>query len=451
MARIDEKLETILETVKQRNAGEPEFHQAVIEVMESLGRVVAKHPQFLEEGLIERICEPERQIIFRVPWVDDQNRVRINRGFRVQFNSALGPYKGGIRFHPSVNVGIIKFLGFEQTFKNALTTMPIGGGKGGSDFDPKGRSDGEVMRFCQSFMTELYRHLGEYTDVPAGDIGVGGREIGYMFGQYKRLTNRYEAGVLTGKGLSYGGSRARPEATGYGTVFFVRSMLEAQGEGLEGRTAVVSGSGNVATFAIEKLQEFGAKVVACSDSGGYVVDEGGLDLDLVREIKEKRRGRISEYHRIKGTGTYFVEAGKGAIWDVPCQIALPCATQNELNGKQAATLIKNGVKVVAEGANMPCTPEAVRIFRDNKVLFGPGKAANAGGVATSALEMQQNASRDSWSFDYTDERLHKIMSNIFKVTKNTAAEYGREGDYVVGANIAGFTKVADAMLAQGVI
>lgn len=451
MTRIDEKLEPILETVKSRNAGEPEFHQAVIEVMESLGRVVAKHPQFLEEGLIERICEPERQIIFRVPWVDDQNRVRINRGFRVQFNSALGPYKGGLRFHPSVNVGIIKFLGFEQTFKNALTTMPIGGGKGGSDFDPKGKSDGEVMRFCQSFMTELYRHLGEYTDVPAGDIGVGGREIGYLFGQYKRLTNRYEAGVLTGKGLSYGGSRARPEATGFGTVFFVRSMLDAVNEGFEGRTAVVSGSGNVATFAIKKLQDYGAKVVACSDSSGYVVDENGLDLALVREIKENRRGRISEYHRIKGTGTWFIEAGKGAIWDVPCEIALPCATQNELNGQHAKTLIKNGVRVVAEGANMPCTPDAIAAFQQAGVLYAPGKAANAGGVATSALEMQQNASRDSWTFDQTVARLDDIMTNIHAVCAHTAEEYGAPGDYVLGANIAGFVKVAEAMRALGVI
>ncbi|WP_415391673.1 NADP-specific glutamate dehydrogenase [Paracoccus sp. SJTW-4] len=451
MTRIDEKLEPILTTVKERNAGEPEFHQAVIEVMESLGRVVAKHPQFLEEGLIERICEPERQIIFRVPWIDDNNQVRINRGFRVQFNSALGPYKGGLRFHPSVNVGIIKFLGFEQTFKNALTTMPIGGGKGGSDFDPKGRSDREIMRFCQSFITELHRHLGEYTDVPAGDIGVGGREIGYMFGQYKRLTNRYEAGVLTGKGLSYGGSRARPEATGFGLVFFVRSMLEAQGDSIDGKTAVVSGSGNVACFAIKKLQEYGAKVIACSDSGGYVVDENGLDLELVREIKEKRRGRISEYHRIKGTGTYFVEAGKGPIWDLPCEIALPCATQNELNGKHAATLIRNGVRVVAEGANMPCTPDAVDALRQSNVLYAPGKAANAGGVATSALEMQQNASRDSWTFEQTVERLDEIMTNIHDVCAETAEEYGAPGDYVLGANIAGFVRVAEAMRALGVV
>lgn len=451
MIRVDEKLQPILDTVLRRNAGEPEFHQAVIEVMESLGRVIAKHPEYLEEGLIERICEPERQIIFRVPWVDDAGQVQINRGFRVQFNSALGPYKGGLRFHPSVNVGIIKFLGFEQIFKNALTTMPIGGGKGGSDFDPKGRSDGEVMRFCQSFMTELYRHLGEYTDVPAGDIGVGGREIGYLFGQYKRLTNRYEAGVLTGKGLSYGGSRARPEATGYGTVFFVRSMLERRGEDFEGKTAVVSGSGNVATFAIQKLQHYGAKVVACSDSSGYVVDDAGIDLALLREIKEKRRGRVSEYHRLKPQGTHFIEAAKGSIWEVPCQIALPCATQNELHGTHAARLIANGVQVVAEGANMPCTPEAIHAFRDAGVLYAPGKAANAGGVATSALEMQQNASRDSWSFEQTVTRLDAIMRDIHDSCAETAEEYGAPGDYVLGANIAGFVRVAEAMRALGVI
>ncbi|MRX50903.1 NADP-specific glutamate dehydrogenase [Paracoccus sp. S-4012] len=452
MARIDEKLEPILETVVRRNAGEPEFHQAVVEVMESLGRVVAKHPEYLEEGLIERICEPERQIIFRVPWIDDQDRVQINRGFRVQFNSALGPYKGGLRFHPSVNVGIIKFLGFEQTFKNALTNMPIGGGKGGSDFDPKGKSDREIMRFCQSFMLELHRHIGEYTDVPAGDIGVGGREIGFMFGQYKRLSNRYEAGVLTGKGLSYGGSRARPEATGFGTVFFVRSMLDAAKDGIEGKTAVVSGSGNVATFAIRKLQEYGARVVACSDSSGHVVDERGIDLGLLREIKEKRRGRICEYQEAKGSGATYVAAGSGSIWDVPCDIALPCATQNELNGDHAARLIANGVRVVAEGANMPCTPEAVAAFQQApNVLFAPGKAANAGGVATSALEMQQNASRDSWSFDQTVERLDEIMTNIHDSCAETAAEYGVPGDYVLGANIAGFVKVAEAMRALGVI
>lgn len=449
--QLDEKLQPILNMVLARNAGEPEFHQAVTEVFESLGRVVAKHPEFLDGGLIERLCEPERQIIFRVPWVDDSGQVHVNRGFRVQFNSAIGPYKGGIRFHPSVNVGIIKFLGFEQIFKNALTTLPIGGGKGGADFDPKGRSDGEVMRFCQSFMTELHRHVGEYTDVPAGDIGVGGREVGYMFGQYKRLTNRYEAGVLTGKSLAHGGSRARPEATGFGTVFFVRSMLEAHGEDFEGRRAVVSGSGNVASYAIQKLQEYGAKVVACSDSSGFVVDEAGIDLEILREVKDKRRARISEYQKLRGGDCYYVDAENGSIWDVPCSIALPCATQNELNGAHAKTLVKNGVRAVAEGANMPCTREAVHILQGAGVLYAPGKAANAGGVATSALEMQQNASRDSWSFDKTVGRLDEIMAKIHRTCAETAEEYGAPGDYVLGANVAGFVKVADAMRSLGVI
>ncbi|TCM83503.1 NADP-specific glutamate dehydrogenase [Rhodovulum steppense] len=446
---IDEKLQPVLESVLRRNAGETEFHQAVHEVLESLGRVIAKHPDYANDALIERICEPERQIIFRVPWVDDKGQVQINRGFRVQFNSALGPYKGGIRFHPSVNVGIIKFLGFEQIFKNALTGMPIGGGKGGSDFDPKGRSDGEIMRFCQSFMTELYRHLGEYTDVPAGDIGVGGREIGYMFGQYKRLTNRYEAGVLTGKGLVYGGSRARTEATGFGTVFFVQRMLETRSQSFEGKRVTVSGSGNVAIYAMEKALSFGAKVVACSDSSGHVVDENGIDLDLVKEIKEVRRQRISEYARIKGAGTHYIE--KGSIWDVPCEVALPCATQNELTGKDAATLIGNGVIAVGEGANMPSTPDAVRAFQKAGVLFAPGKAANAGGVATSALEMQQNASRDSWTFEQTEARLAGIMERIHDRCAHTAEEYGAPNDYVLGANIAGFVRVAEAMRAMGVI
>ena len=442
-------LAQITATVLRRNPGEPEFHQAVHEVMHSLGRVLAKHPHYADNALIERICEPERQIIFRVPWIDDAGDVQINRGFRVQFNSALGPYKGGIRFHPSVNLGIIKFLGFEQTFKNALTTMPIGGGKGGSDFDPKGRSDREIMRFCQSFMTELWRHVGEYTDVPAGDIGVGGREIGFMFGQYKRLTNRYEAGVLTGKGLSYGGSRARKEATGYGTVWFVDSMLAARGQSLDGRKVVVSGSGNVAIYAIEKVQQLGGIVVACSDSAGYVVDEAGLDLDLVKQIKEVRRGRISEYARLKGTGTHFV--ANGSVWDVPCAVALPCATQNELHGRDARTLIKNGVEVVAEGANMPATPDAIEAFHKAGVLFAPGKAANAGGVATSALEMQQNASRDSWTFETTAARLEGIMRTIHDETATTAEQYGEPGNYVLGANIAGFVRVAEAMQALGVV
>nr|WP_153320307.1 NADP-specific glutamate dehydrogenase [Sinorhizobium meliloti] len=442
-------MEPILAEVLRRNGGEHEFHQAVREVLESLGRVIAKHPRYAENALIERICEPERQIIFRVPWVDDKGQVQINRGFRVQFNSALGPYKGGIRFHPSVNIGIIKFLGFEQTFKNALTGMPIGGGKGGSDFNPRGRSDGEIMRFCQSLMTELHRHLGEYTDVPAGDIGVGGREIGYMFGQYKRLTNRYEAGVLTGKALFYGGSRARKEATGYGATYFVQRMIATKGLDFEGKRVTVSGSGNVAIYTMEKVIEFGGKIVACSDSNGYVVDEDGIDLELVKEIKEVRRERISEYARLKGAGTHYIEAG--SVWDVSCDVAMPSATQNELTGKDARTLVKNGVLAVGEGANMPCTPEAVRIFQEAGVLFAPGKAANAGGVATSALEMQQNASRDSWTFEQTEARLATIMQAIHDRCAETAEEYGTPGDYVLGANIAGFVRVAEAMDALGVI
>jgi glutamate dehydrogenase (NADP+) len=450
VVHIDEKLAPILAEVLRRNAGEEEFHQAVREVLGSLGRVVAKHPRYTSNhALIERLCEPERQIIFRVPWVDDTGRVRINRGFRVQFNSALGPYKGGLRFHPSVNVGIIKFLGFEQTFKNALTGMPIGGGKGGSDFNPRDRSDGEIMRFCQSFMTELHRHLGEYTDVPAGDIGVGGREIGYMFGQYKRLTNRYEAGVLTGKGLTYGGSRARTEATGYGTTYFVQSMLATKKQAFEGRRVVVSGSGNVAIYAIEKIAEFGGKVVACSDSNGYIVDENGIDLDLVKEIKEVKRGRISEYAKAKGPSVKYIEGG--SIWDVPCEVAMPSATQNELTGKDAQALVRNGVIAVGEGANMPCTPDAVHIFQQAGVQFAPGKAANAGGVATSALEMQQNASRDSWTFEQTEARLANIMRDIHDSCAETAKEYGAPGDYVLGANIASFVRVAEAMESLGVI
>jgi len=446
---MDEKLELILAEVIGRNAGEIEFHQAVREVLESIGRVVAKHPHYADRALIERICEPERQIIFRIPWMDDKGQVQIARGFRVQFNSALGPYKGGIRFHPSVNLGIIKFLGFEQIFKNALTGLPIGGGKGGSDFNPRDRSDGEIMRFCQSFMTELGRYLGEYTDVPAGDIGVGSREIGYMFGQYKRITNRYEAGVLTGKELSYGGSRARKEATGYGASYFVQRMLQTRGTDFEGKRVVVSGSGNVAIYTMEKIRAFGGKIVACSDSNGYIVDENGIDLALVKEIKERRRGRIAEYARLKKNGALYIEAG--SVWDVPCEIAMPSATQNELTGKDARTLIKNGVLAVGEGANMPSTPEAIRTFREAGVLFGPGKAANAGGVATSALEMQQNASRDSWSFEQTEERLATIITNIHDLCADTAEEYGSPGDYVLGANIAGFVRVAEAMEALGVI
>ncbi|WP_374229559.1 NADP-specific glutamate dehydrogenase [Nocardioides sp. cx-173] len=448
MPGLDEKLVDVYDEVLRRNPGETEFHQAVHEVLDSLGPVVAKHPHYADAAVIRRLCEPERQIIFRVPWVDDAGRIQLNRGFRVEFNSALGPYKGGLRFHPSVNLGIVKFLGYEQIFKNSLSGMPIGGGKGGSDFDPKGRSEGEVMRFCQAFMTELYRHIGEYTDVPAGDIGVGGREIGYLFGQYKRITNRYESGVLTGKGLAWGGSRVRTEATGYGTVFFVQEILKTRGESLDGKRVVVSGSGNVATYAIAKVQELGGTVVACSDSGGYVVDERGIDLATVQEIKEERRARISTYLEHHPHAQYVENH---SLWQVPCDIALPCATQNELNGTDAAALIAHGCSVVAEGANMPCTPEAVRAFAEAGVTFAPGKAANAGGVATSALEMQQNASRDSWTFEHTEERLAGIMRGIHDRCLSTADEYGSPGNYVAGANIAGFTQVADAMVALGVI
>jgi len=445
---IDEKVEPILQEVIKRNPGEVEFHQAVREVLESLGPVLVKYPEFAQHKIIERICEPERQIIFRVPWEDDNGEVQINRGFRVEFNSALGPYKGGLRFHPSVYLGIVKFLGFEQIFKNALTGMPIGGGKGGSDFDPKGRSDSEIMRFCQSFMTELYRHLGEYTDVPAGDIGVGGREIGYMFGQYKRITNRYESGVLTGKGLDWGGALVRTEATGYGLVFFTEEMLKAHDKTLDGKTCVVSGSGNVAIYAMEKAQQLGARVIACSDSGGVIYDEKGIDLDLVKQIKEVERRRISDYAKKHKDAHY--RAG-GNIWEIPCQVALPCATQNELTGKDAETLVNNGVIAVAEGANMPATPEATRVFLESGTLFGPGKAANAGGVATSALEMQQNASRDAWSFEFTEQKLAGIMQDIHTRCFETAEEFGMPGNYVTGANIAGFIKVAKAMVALGLI
>jgi len=444
---LDEKLEPLFQAVVRRNPGETEFHQAVHEVFESLGPVLAKHPEFGEYKIIERICEPERQVIFRVPWVDDSGQVQINRGFRVQFNSALGPYKGGLRFHPSVYLGVIKFLGFEQIFKNALTGMPIGGAKGGSDFDPKGRTDAEIMRFCQSFMTELWRHLGEYVDVPAGDIGVGSREIGYLFGQYKRVTNRYESGVLTGKGLDWGGARARKEATGYGVVFFLNEMLGVRGQELAGKTCVVSGSGNVAIYAIEKIHQLGGKVVACSDSDGFVYDEKGLDVALLKQLKEVERRRIKEYADRK-KARYVPN---GALWSIPCEVALPCATQNELNGKDAAVLVKNGCIAVAEGANMPTTPDGVRVFLEAGIAFGPGKAANAGGVATSALEMQQNASRDSWSFEFTEKKLAAIMTGIHARCFTTAEEFGTPGNYVNGANIAGFTKVAHAMVALGLI
>jgi glutamate dehydrogenase (NADP+) len=449
MSGLHPALVPAYETVLRRNQGEAEFHQAVHEVLESLGPVIDANPHYAEAAVIERLCEPERQIIFRVPWTDDSGAVRINRGFRVEFNSALGPYKGGLRFHPSVYLGTVKFLGFEQIFKNALTGLPIGGGKGGSDFDPKGRSEGEVMRFCQSFMTELYRHLGEYTDVPAGDIGVGEREIGYLFGQYKRITNRYESAMLTGKGLSYGGARVRKEATGYGTVLFTSRMLQANALDLDGMRVVVSGSGNVALYAAQKAQQLGARVVACSDSAGYVVDEAGLDLDLLIRLKEVERRRVSDYAEQRGSAARYV--ADGSVWDVPCDVALPCATQNELDESDARRLVANGVRAVAEGANMPCTPGAVRVLQDADVLFAPGKAVNAGGVATSALEMQQNASRDSWSFTYTEERLDEIMTSIHDRCADAAEEYGVKGNYVVAANIEGFVKVADAVLALGVI
>ncbi len=430
------------------NPGEKEFHQAVYEVMQALAPIAGKRPEYAQWSILKRICEPERQIIFRVPWTTDAGDVQIQRGFRVEFNSALGPYKGGLRFHPSVNLSIVKFLGFEQIFKNSLTGMPIGGGKGGCDFDPKGRSDQEVMRFCQSFMTELYRHIGEYTDVPAGDIGVGARELGYLFGQYKRITNRYESGVLTGKGLSWGGSQVRTEATGYGTVFFAQEMLKEKGQSLDGKRVVVSGSGNVAMYAVEKIHQLGGKVVAVSDSGGHVVDEDGIDLELLQEIKEVRRGRLTEYVEAKGNASHLSE---GSIWQVPCDVALPCATQNELSADDAHTLIRNGVELVAEGANMPCVPEAITAFQDAGILYAPGKASNAGGVATSALEMQQNASRDSWGFDETESALEEIMRDIHRNCVDTALEYDCAGDYVAGANLAGYLKVADAMVAQGVI
>jgi len=446
---LDEKLEGIYDTLLRRNPGELEFHQAVRDVLETVGPVVAKRPEYVEAKLLERICEPERQIIFRVPWSDDAGAVHINRGYRVEFNSALGPFKGGLRFDPSVNASIVKFLGFEQVFKNALTGMPIGGAKGGADFDPKGRSDAEVMRFCQSFMTELQRHVGEHTDVPAGDIGVGQRELGYLFGQYKRITNRYESGVLTGKGLAWGGARVRKEATGYGCVYFVSEMLASSGNSFDGRDVVVSGAGNVAIYAIEKAQQLGGRVVACSDSSGFVHDPHGIDVALLREVKEVERERISEYARRRGDHVRHVPGGN--IWEVPCHVALPCATQNELTGHDARRLVEGGVIAVGEGANMPCASEAVAVFRNAGVAFGPGKAANAGGVATSALEMQQNASRDSWTFEHTEARLVEIMRDVHAVCHETAEAYGVPGDYVAGANIAGFTRVADAMLALGLI
>lgn len=445
---MQDVVEKVYEQVVARNRGESEFHQAVREVLESLDPVIAKHPHYAEDALLERIVEPERQIMFRVPWVDDAGAVHVNRGFRIEFNSALGPYKGGLRFHPSVNAGIIKFLGFEQIFKNSLTNQGIGGGKGGSDFDPHGKSDAEVMRFCQSFMTELSRHIGPSTDVPAGDIGVGGREIGYLFGQYKRLRNSYDAGVLTGKGLAWGGSLVRTEATGYGTVLFAQSMLATKGQTLEGKKVAVSGSGNVAIYAIEKAQQLGATPITFSDSSGYVVDEAGVDLDLLKQVKEVERGRVADYVSCR-PGSRLVTEGRP--WDVPVDVALPCATQNELDGDDAATLLRQGCAVVAEGANMPSTPEAVEAFLGAGILYAPGKAANAGGVATSALEMEQNAGRTRWDFATAEEKLTAIMADIHDSCVAAAEEYGRPGDYVLGANAAGFTRVADVMIAHGIV
>ena len=444
----NEYLKRVYADVEKRDPDQPEFLQAVREVFESLQLVVDKHPEWEKAGLIERFVEPERMIMFRVPWVDDNGVTHVNRGYRVQFNSAIGPYKGGLRFHPSVNLSVIKFLGFEQILKNSLTTLPMGGGKGGSDFDPHGKSDAEIMRFCQSFMTELCRHIGLNTDVPAGDIGVGGREIGYLYGQYKRIRNAYDAGVLTGKGLNYGGSLARTEATGYGLLYFTKLMLADAGLDYKDKTVVISGSGNVATYAIEKAQEFGAKVVACSDSNGYVYDKDGIDLALVKEIKEVRRGRIKEYVDAKPSAEYH-EGCKG-IWTIPCDIALPCATQQELDLESAKALVANGVKAVGEGANMPSTLDAIEYLQNNNVLFAPAKAANAGGVAVSALEMAQNSMRYSWTFEEVDNKLKNIMADIYENSKRCAKEYGHEGDLLVGCNIAGFLKVADAMLAQGV-
>jgi glutamate dehydrogenase (NADP+) len=437
----------VLEQAIKRNPGEPEFHQAMTEILTTLKPYVDARPEYEKAGILERLVEPERAVIFRVPWVDDAGKVQVNRGFRVQFNSAIGPYKGGLRFHPSVTISIIKFLGFEQIFKNSLTSLPIGGGKGGSDFDPKGKSDREVMAFCQSFMTELFRHVGENTDVPAGDIGVGGREIGYMYGQYKRLTNRSE-GVLTGKGLTYGGSLARTEATGYGLVYLVDEMVRQHGKTLQGKTVLVSGSGNVAIYATEKMQALGGKVVALSDSNGFIHDPEGIDLEAVKEIKEIKRGRISEYKNFRPKAVYTEGLG---LWNIKCDVALPCATQNELNEQDAKTLVKNGCFAVAEGANMPSTLEATEVFLKNKVLFAPGKAANAGGVATSALEMCQNSMRISWSFDEVDQKLKSIMVNIYNNISAAAKEADYEDNFVVGANIAGFKKVAEAMRQQGAV
>ena len=445
---LADAVQPVFDTVLARSPHEPEFHQAVHEVLHSIGPVLDRHPKYVDNGILERLVEPERQIMFGGPWIDDAGRLQVNRGYRIQFSSALGPYKGGLRFHPSVDLSIIKFLGFEQIFKNALTGQGIGGGKGGSDFDPHGRSDAEVMRFCQSFMSELYRHIGEHTDVPAGDIGVGGREIGYLFGMYRKITNRHEAGILPGKGIGWGGAQVRTEATGYGAVFFAQEMLAVHGQTMEGKRVAVSGSGNVAIYAIEKATQLGAKAVTASDSSGYVVDDAGIDLELLRQIKEVERGRIVEYAN-RRPGARFVEGGN--VWETPVDLAFPSATQNEVSEESARMLVANGVHVVAEGANMPCVPEAVEVFQESDVLFAPGKAANAGGVATSALEMSQNAARQRWSFDDSERRLRAIMADIHQASFQAAERYGVPGDYVAGANIAGFERVADAMLAQGVI
>lgn len=441
------QVQRTMDEVMRRNPGEPEFQQAVREVLDSISLAVERDPSVADHSLLERLVEPERQILFRVPWVDDSGTVQVNRGYRVEFNSALGPYKGGLRFHVSVNRNIIKFLGFEQIFKNALTGQSLGGGKGGSDFDPHGKSDWEIMNFCQAFMTELSRHIGDKTDVPAGDIGVGQREIGFLFGQYRRLKNRWETGVLTGKGLDWGGSFVRQEATGYGVVFFAQQMLETKNEEIAGKVTTVSGSGNVAIYAIEKALQLGAKPVTFSDSSGWVYDPDGVDLELLKDIKENRRGRVSEYVERRRSAEFHTE---GRPWSIPCDIALPCATQNELHEDDAKELVKNGCEVVAEGANMPCTPEAVRTLTDAGVMFAPGKAANAGGVAVSSLEMEQNASRARWTFEVVEEKLRDIMCDIHRSCLETAEEYGRPGDYVVGANIAAFLRVSKAMHAQGV-
>lgn len=449
MSEMQKYVEDVLALVKQRDPDQPEFYNTVREVFTSIVPFLEKNPQYKAAKMLERMIEPERIVTFRVVWQDDKNETHINRGYRVQMNSAIGPYKGGLRFHPSVNLSILKFLAFEQVFKNSLTSLPIGGGKGGSDFDPKGKSDNEVMKFCQAFMTELYRHIGPHVDVPAGDIGVGGREIGYLFGQYKRIRDAYDSAVLTGKGLTYGGSLTRTEATGYGLLYFVKNMLDEKNDSLQGKLVSVSGSGNVATYAIQKAQEFGAKVITCSDSNGYVYDPNGINVDTVKDIKEVHRGRIAEYVNYHPTAEYH--EGCRGVWSVKCDVALPCATQGELDLESAKHLVDNGCKLVAEGANMPSTLEAIDYFLENKILFGPAKAANAGGVAVSALEMSQNSERLSWTFDEVDAKLKDIMTNIYKNAKKNAIEFGDPDNLVMGANIAGFKKVAEAMLAQGLV